>query len=559
MAIRCIKKYARDHFDISIDTIEFTINQSFDYILGEIYRSAPKILAFSCYIWNIELVTKLANSLNKILPETVIVFGGPQASYDYSEVLNNNCCDIVCLGEGEVTIPMLIKAIENGDDLSQVIGISYKAGEEILTSGFREFIEMDSLGGIYEDISEFDNKIIYYETSRGCPFSCAYCLSSAHSGVRFMSMDIVKSQLDLFLKEKALQIKFVDRTFNCNKAHALSIWEYIIENDNGYTNFHFEIAADLLDDDMLELLKKARLGLFQLEIGVQSTNENTLYAICRKMDLSRVYKVVNTLISYGNMHLHLDLIAGLPLENYESFKKSFNDIYALSGQMLQLGFLKLLHGSALFSQKDKYEIVCNEHAPFEVLYTADISYTQILRLKAIEHLVDMYYNSNRFKRSLKFLVEQHKTAFDFFESFAVYFAENRLNEISHNNMKLYKILHDYFESVSKDVSQREIYAHILKADMYSHEKVKVIPEFLGEGNDEEQKSNMFDFFSQPENIEKYLPEYVGLHTKQIYRQAHIQTYPFDVDDVNNKTATTILYNYKKIDLCGNCIERKIML
>ena len=411
LAVYYLKEYAKAYYDLDCEIAEFTINHREELILSEIFRKKPDIIAFSSYIWNFELVKNLVKNLKKLLPEIKIILGGPEVSFDGEDVLKETGADFVICGEGEEAFAKLCMAISEGEDVKRVVVAENP-------------VDMDKLPFVYKDFENFDNRILYYEAQRGCPFNCQYCLSSVNKGVRFKSLDKVKAELSVFLQNKVRQVKFVDRTFNANKNFALSIWKFLHENDNGVTNFHFEMAADLITDEMIEFLKDVRPGLFQFEIGVQSTNEKTLFAIDRKSSFDMIKEKVLKLQKSGNIHLHLDLIAGLPFEDYKSFKKSFNDVYSLTPEQFQLGFLKLLKGSGLKRDAEKYGIVARENAPYEVLFTDVLSADDVLKLKGIEELVEIYYNSLRFKKSIEYAVSLAETPFDFYESFWEFYYEN---------------------------------------------------------------------------------------------------------------------------------------
>lgn len=553
LAIRSISKYAKEIHNLDIDIAEYTINQRCEFILQEIYKQDPDILGFSCYIWNFELIKRLCNEIKKILPDTIIVLGGPEVSFNANEVLKSTDADLVVMGEGEEIFSNLILKLHNNPILNEnsildVLGVAYKINEKIIINECAFPPQMDNLPFVYEDIQDLNHKIIYYESSRGCPFRCQYCLSGAGSKVRTLSLDRVFSDLKFFLDKKVRQVKFVDRTFNFNKKYALAIWKFLHENDNGYTNFHFEIAAELLDDEIIDFLKCVRKGFFQFEIGVQSTNPKTLEHIKRITKINELRVIIKKLQEPNNIHLHLDLIIGLPYEDYKTFSKSFNDVYALSPDQLQVGFLKLLKGSGLYQNKDKYVIVCSEYAPYEVLYTADLPYSDLIKLKMIEEMVETYYNSNRFILLIKYLVSLFDSPFSMFESLAQFYTDNNYYVMSHNNVEYYNILYRFFKTLNR--GDENLYKWYAKFDIYSHEKAKKLPEWLNNDLSPQYKSKCYDFLDNKDNITKYLPEYLDFDTKQIYRQAHIEVFPFNPIS-NENVITPILFNYKNCDLLGN--------
>lgn len=553
LAIRSIQKYAKEINNLNIEIAEYTINQRCEFILQEIYKQKPDFLGFSCYIWNFELIKRLCNEIKKILPKTIICLGGPEVSFNAKEVLENTYADLVIMGEGEEIFSNLILSMNDTpilkeEILSNILGIAYKINDKIATNNQANPPQMDDLPFVYEDIEDLDHKIIYYESSRGCPFRCQYCLSGAGSRVRTLSLDRVFSDLKFFLDKKVRQVKFVDRTFNFDKKYALSIWKFLHENDNGYTNFHFEIAAELLDDEIIDFLKNVRKGFFQFEIGVQSTNPKTLEHIKRITKIDKLRIIINKLQQANNIHLHLDLIIGLPYEDYKTFSKSFDDVYSLSPDQLQVGFLKLLKGSGLYNNKDKYGIVCSEYAPYEVLYTNDLPYSDLLKLKALEEMVEIYYNSNRFILLVKYLVSLFDSPFKMFESLANFYTQEKYYTMSHTNIAYYTILYKFFKSLNK--GDEYLFKWYAKFDIYSHEKAKKLPDWLDNDLSKDYKNLCYEFLDNEDNITKYLPEYKDFDTKQIYRQAHIEVFPFNPIS-NENIVTPILYNYKNCDLLGN--------
>ena len=476
LAVYDLKAYSSD-YDKEVLLREYTINQPKDEILKDIYGSGADVVCFSCYIWNISFVRELIRDLAKILPETAFWAGGPEVSYDAEKFLTEMPeMTGVLVGEGEKTFHDLLEYyIDGKGSLGEIRGIAYRNGEEIRHNGWRELMNLSEIPFVYEHLEEFENRIIYYESSRGCPFSCSYCLSSIDKKLRFRDLELVKKELQFFLDHKVPQVKFVDRTFNCKHEHVMAIWKYILEHDNGVTNFHFEISADLLRDEEMELMAKMRPGLIQLEIGVQSTNPETIRAIHRHMDLDKLKRCVDRVHSFRNIHQHLDLIAGLPYEDYDTFHRSFNDVYQMKPDQLQLGFLKVLKGSLMQGEAEKYGIVHKEKEPYEVLSTNWLPYGDVLKLKAVESMVEVYYNSGQFQHTLEYLVPLAKDAFTFYESLGAFYEKKGYSEISHSRMRRYEILLEYLQeetevSVEK-ASQKMLY------DLYLREKLKKRPSF----------------------------------------------------------------------------------
>ena len=476
LAVYDLKAYSSD-YDKEVFLREYTINQPKDEILKDIYGSGADVVCFSCYIWNISFVRELIRDLAKILPETAFWAGGPEVSYDAENFLTEMPeVTGVLVGEGEKTFHDLLEYyIDGKGSLGEIRGIAYRDGEEIRHNGWRELMNLSEIPFVYQHLEEFENRIIYYESSRGCPFSCSYCLSSIDKKLRFRDLELVKKELQFFLDHKVPQVKFVDRTFNCKHEHAMAIWKYILEHDNGVTNFHFEVSADLLRDEEMDLMAKMRPGLIQLEIGVQSTNPETIRAIHRHMDLDKLERCVDRVHSFRNIHQHLDLIAGLPYEDYDTFHRSFNDVYQMKPDQLQLGFLKVLKGSLMKEEAEKYGIVHKEKEPYEVLSTNWLPYGDVLKLKAVESMVEVYYNSGQFQHTLEYLVPLAKDAFTFYESLGAFYEKKGYSEISHSRMRRYEILLEYLQEET-DVSVEKASQKMLY-DLYLREKLKKRPSF----------------------------------------------------------------------------------
>jgi len=549
LALYSIAKYCQRYSE-NVEVAEYTINNEENYILSEIYKKKPDIIGLSCYIWNMQQIIALAESLKKILPDTVIVLGGPEVSYEAEEIMKKiPQADMISRGEGEKTFFELMEYwIDNKGSLEAIKGITYRKDGQIISNPTREGINLSEIPFVYteENIKNFDNRIIYYETSRGCPYNCQYCLSSIEKGVRFLDMDRVYSDLDFFLRHNVKQVKFVDRTFNCNKKHAMAIWTYLKEHDNGVTNFHFEITADLVDDRTIEFLNTVRAGLFQFEIGVQTTNDLTTQYIKRNVDFEILSQVVKKIKKGRNIHQHLDLIAGLPGENYESFKKSFNDVYALEPEQFQLGFLKLLKGSGLRNDAVKYGLVFKDKAPYEILYTRELDYKGLLKLKMIEEMVETYYNSSKALYTIKYLIGFFESPFDFYEKLAQYWENNNLHSVQHSKAELYTILYNFSSEKLKNYTQ-QIKA-LLKYDMFLNDNLKNIPEWLNYEKPENLDISLREFYKNEENINKYLPELAEYEYRQIARMSHAEYFEYDIinwleSGVLEKKDNVILFNY----------------
>ena len=477
LAVYDLQAYASDYAD-HIVLKEYTINQQKDDIMRDIYLEHPDVVCVSCYIWNLSFVKELMADLIKILPGADFWAGGPEVSYDAEKFLTENSeFKGVMVGEGEETFKELAGHYveKNPQDLKNMTGICYRDGDQIIHNGWRQIMDLSSIPFIYKDLSEFKNRIIYYESSRGCPFSCSYCLSSIDKKLRFRDTETVKKELQFFIDNKVPQVKFVDRTFNCKHDHAMAIWKYINEHDNGVTNFHFEISADLLREEELQEMSTMRPGLIQLEIGVQSTNPDTIKVIHRTMDFEKLKGIVDRIHSFGNIHQHLDLIAGLPYEDYDSFRHSFNDVYALKPQQLQLGFLKVLKGSHMMEMCREYGIVYKTQEPYEVLSTKWLDYDHVLKLKTVENMVEVYYNSGQFQNTLEYLENFFQDAFSIYERLGSFYMEKGYGDVSHTRMRRYEILLEFLEDVP-EISMDQVKDQMVY-DLYLRENLKSRPGF----------------------------------------------------------------------------------
>ena len=555
LALRSIQRYCAA-YEPHITKLELTINHYENEILRSIYDEKPDVMAFSCYIWNMEMIEKLIPTLSKILPNCKIVLGGPEVSYNSEELfIKHPAIDMVIEGEGEETwYELMNHYIDGSKALSEIKGIVYQDHQGIIRRNpSREPMDLNKIPFVYDDVAQLDHKIIYYEATRGCPFSCQYCLSSTDKGVRFLDLKRVFSDLQFFIDHKVKQVKFVDRTFNCNPKYAMAIWDYLKKNDNGVTNFHFEIAADLLSEEILGFLKDTRPTLFQFEIGVQSTNEEVLTIIQRKMVFEEVGRIVQKIKSYQNIHQHLDLIAGLPNEDMASFKKSFNDVMALRPEQLQLGFLKVLKGSGMHRDAQKYGLVYKDIAPYEILYTSHLSYDDLLRLQAIEEMVERYYNSGRFVYSLEYLFTLFDTPFDAVDAFAGFWENRGYHKVKHSKNAHYDILLQF--TIEKTNAQVALMQELARFDLFLHEQLKDIPKKLITVDQDLYKEGIRNFYNTPGNIQTYLPELESYTNKQVSRMAHIEVFSFDIIgcaktlDFKNpdKKVTPVLFNYHARD------------
>ena len=577
LAVYSLKAYASRYAD-QIELAEFTINQYEDYILQEIYRKKPDILAFSCYIWNMRLVLDVLENVHRVLPETKIWLGGPEASYDGEQLLREHPeITGIMIGEGERTFLSLMEYyLEGRGSLGQIPGIVWRedakherqqgieadiehaeqqcieVGGVHCTSLPAEYIPLDELPFVYENIEDFGHKIIYYESSRGCPFSCSYCLSSIDKRVRFRSPKLVKRELQFFLDHQVPQVKFVDRTFNCSHKHAMEIWQYILEHDNGITNFHFEIEADLLQEEELELLGKMRPGLVQLEIGVQSTNEKTLEAVHRRTDFQKIGEVVEKIASHHNIHQHLDLIAGLPYEDYESFGHSFDMVYGLHPQELQLGFLKVLKGAAMQTDAEKYGIAYRKKPVYEVLSTRWLSYDEILRLKAVEEMLEVYYNSQQFANTIRALETVFESPFALYEALADFYERKGEPGNAYSRMQRFQMLRMFAHET--DPERAKWYDECLVLDLYLRENAKTRPDWAEDAS--LWKEEKIFFYKREEEERQYLKNYEGYNWKQLGKMTHLEHFTmrdgqpeeywllFDYNDRDPLTRDARIYEVK---------------
>lgn len=611
LGVYSIKKYADEKLrerpdgigqtDYSIEIGEYTINHQMEMILQDIYRRSPDVVGFSCYIWNILYVLEIIRDLKKVLPDVKIWLGGPEVSYDAVRILERETAvDGIMIGEGEETFCRLVqgclrslvhgnkpektaektaeKTVEKtaeekqADFLYKIPGLAFRAedGSAVLTPP-APLMDLNEIPFSYGDLSGLEHRIIYYESSRGCPFSCSYCLSSIDKTVRFRNMELVKRELAFFLEHKVPQVKFVDRTFNCRKDHALAIWRFLAENDNGITNFHFEISSDLLDEEELAVLKEMRPGLIQLEIGVQTTNPQTIGEIRRRMDLEKVKNAVARVNSFRNIHQHLDLIAGLPFEDYESFGRSFDEVYAMEPEQLQLGFLKVLKGSYMEEKTADYGLSYRSCPPYEVLSTRWLSFEDVIRLKGVEEMVEVHYNSGQFRNTVRALQREFPSPFAMYEALAQYYEREHLDVVNHSRLARYEILFAFIKetlalggsseraggNAGEEIDGRgiedkgvdgkgitevlETYRDLLMYDLYLRENVKSRPSFARDQGP--YKHVIKQFFISEGETPVYLTGYEGYDSRQMSKMAHIEV----MGD-----GTLILFDYKHRDaLLGN--------
>ncbi|MDD3839015.1 MAG: B12-binding domain-containing radical SAM protein [Clostridia bacterium] len=554
LAIRYLNNYCAGIENVNFILQEYTINDTLDYIIGDIYFKDVEVVCFSCYIWNIQQTLVICRHLKMVDDSIKIILGGPEVSYDCADLLReHDFIDFIVKGEGEESFRELITCISKDQSVSDVAGICFRDKDRVLEAQDREPIQnLDDIPFPYQDIDKLidHSKLIYYECSRGCPYKCAYCLSSASKGVRFFSLDRVKKDLMTFIRAGVDKVKFVDRTFNCNMDYALQVFSFLIENSDK-TSFHFEINGDLIDDRMIKVISKAPPGLFQFEIGVQSTNPKTLESINRRMDFKLLSDNVKKVYDMRNIHQHLDLIAGLPYETYHSFSQSFNDIYMLKPDRLQLGFLKLLKGTDMRRMAREHSYVYTDFPPYEVMSNVYMSYREIAKLKMIEDLVEKYWNSHAFDCSVKYIIDNYfDSPFKFYEEFSEFYFAKGYAKVSHSRKMLYKILLEfYITRIHRDAA---LFCDILKFDYLRQNKTGKLPEFIkAYSNHVDIKNRCFEFLKSRENVEKFLPHFIGKSAKHIIRHVHFEQFEnyvaayiqgCNIEDIRDKKVV-ILFDY----------------
>lgn len=551
-------KACAGRYESCVDIVEFTINQQPSFILQEIYKKHPDVAAFSCYIWNRSIIENIISDMHKILPDTNIWAGGPEVSYNAAQTIDEWKLKGVMAGPGEGAFYKLVSSYAEG---------SAKSLPAVLDESSAKRLSLNEIPFWYKDLKGFENRIIYYESSRGCPFSCSYCLSAIDKTMDFLPVQRVCEELAFFLEQKAPQVKFIDRTFNCKKEHALPILRYILEHDNGITNFHFEIAADLLDCDYLDLLKQMRPGAVQLEIGVQSTFPDTISEISRKMDFAKVSETVKQISSWHNIHIHLDLIAGLPFEDLQTFAASFNDVYALCPQKLQLGFLKVLKGSVMEMKASEYNLLYTGQPPYEVLSTKWLSYEDICRLKQLEAVLEIYYNSGQFANTLVFLQEYFNTPYEMYDRLGLWYADNDLFGIQPSRIRKYEILLEFgmdvinaeYKSVIKKsgIMDKDGRAAVLKEyiiyDLYLREHMKNRPSFAPSLDG--KKDIIHDILQKEAKTHMMFPELTGYGYRELTKALHVEVFSYIFDE-----PAAVVFCYKRRNpLTDNCNDNKIFL
>ena len=544
LAIRYLKAFT-EKINYRCHIREFSINDRVERIVQEIIAEKVDIVAFSCYIWNKDYVKQISKLIKLIDSNIKLLYGGPEVSFDSENYLMDSLADYIIEGEGEETYKEFIEYIISDMDLNEVKGLYYKENGKVFYGGKRNLMNLNDLIFPYNIKDDLDNKIVYFEASRGCPFNCKYCLSSTIRGVRFMELEKIKKDLQFLIDRKVKLIKFVDRTFNCSDEFAMSIWQYLMNLDTE-TTFHFEISADILNDKQIKLLENAPRGRFQFEVGVQTTNNQVLNNINRFVVFEEIKKQVIKLNEFGNIKQHLDLIAGLPGEDLISFKRSFNDLYTIEPDEIQLGFLKILKGAPMKDEVEKWGIVHSNYIPYEVLKTKDISYEEIILLKRVEEMVDKYYNSQKFKTILKYFIGKFNTPFDFYYELGLFFHKQGYFSRTISSVDYYKVFIEFnWQKFNKDTF---IVKEIVKYDYLKYNKKKWLPDFLVRDVDRELERNIKEKLIQTNegynmnniHVEKFMMDIIGyLDAGLISLEPHYLAYGINNEE-NTEDVTHII-------------------
>lgn len=550
-AVYSLRAYAGERPGREIRIAEYTINHRREDILADIYRQKPDMIGISCYIWNWTMVSSLLPELPKILPGVEIWLGGPEVSYNPEMLLEQySMVKGIMVGEGEETFKELI---DKETPIEQIAGIVYR-GEQIVRTKPRELTDISKLPFLYGNLEQFENKIIYYESSRGCPYRCSYCLSSIDKRVRLRNLETVKKELQFFLDHKVKQVKFVDRTFNCNHEHAMEIWRYLLEHDNGVTNFHFEIEGDILSEEELAILSKMRPGLAQMEIGVQTFNPQTLREIRRTTNMDKLCAVVAQIHQSHNIHVHLDLIAGLPYEDFDSFQESFNAVYRMHPEQLQLGFLKVLKGAYMHDMAQEYGLKYLDTPPYEVLSTRWLPYEQVLQLKEVEEMVETYYNSNQFTYTLRLLEQVFESPFALYQALALFYKEQGyFVQVPARGYRYQVLLAFAMTTPMRDKEQ--LIKEALTYDLYLRENAKSRPDFAPEPETQEEQAAykrwQRAFYEKEVEERTYLPDYTGYDSRQLAKMTHLELFHYPVWEENvdimqreSNPASVMLFDYR---------------
>lgn len=556
LGARSICAYVQRETDFAVSLLEYTINDHEADVLEGLYESKADVYLFSCYIWNIEMVLRLVRDLRQLRPDAYIGLGGPQVGYQGPVLLQALPeADWILTGEGEETCCQLLRLLAADRPLEECAGLVYRREGKAVATAARAPISLDRLAFAYPDIGSLTHRTLYYESMRGCPFACSYCTSSIERGVRKRSLPLVFEDLAVFLAHRVKQVKFVDRTFNCDPAHSRPLWEWLVEHDNGVTNFHFELSGELLEEDTLRFLSGVRPGLFQFEIGVQSTHPETLREIDRPAQVPRLLGKVRQLLAPDNIHVHLDLIAGLPYEDFERFQASFNEVYACLPHQLQMGFLKVLSGSKMEAKARDYGLAYSQNAPYEALFTRWMSYEELGLLRGVAKMVDVYYNSGRFSHTLRRLIPSFPDAFSFYRLLWLYY-ENATQRRPLSAVGTYDLLAGFAQKHGISITEELQWA--AKYDLLLHEKPRKLPSWVAVDLSREYRKQIQAFFKNSANIAAYLPEYQGESSSHVERTAHLEIFPFD-PSTGALGAVAVVFDYKRRNLLGAAQAQRLPL
>ncbi|GGI14673.1 B12-binding domain-containing radical SAM protein [Gottfriedia solisilvae] len=531
LGIRYIKAYAQPEYEIEL--AEYTIKDPSMNIITDLYKKKPKIVGFSSYIWNIEQTIEVIQMYKKIDPNVTIFIGGPEVSYDVQYWLDRvKEVDVVVVGEGEITVKNLIKAIDNGEDFSKISGIGYRDNGLNIVRPQTEKLDLTTIPSPYrfkEDLPFLSKRIQYIETSRGCPFNCQFCLSSIEVGVRYFNREVIKDDIRYLMANGAKVFKFVDRTFNISRSYAMDMFQFLIDEHVEGTVFQFEITGDIMRPEVIEFLNEnAPKGLFRFEIGVQSTNDATNELVMRRQNFEKLCRTVTLVRDGEKIDQHLDLIAGLPEEDYQSFRQTFNDVFALRPEELQLGFLKMLRGTGVRLRAHEHDYVYMDYAPYEVLGNNILSFEDIVKIKQVEDVLEKYWNDHRTNNTIEYLIEnEFESPFDFFQLFGSYWEERGWSRIGHQLEDLFKRLDEFLNHYS--IKNGKITKDIMKVDYYLNHKYKPRKPWWDESTDNDFSKRIYkQILEQPEFLSKEFLA-LNLNEKELYKHTMVELLSFDIE------------------------------
>lgn len=531
LSIRYLKAYAQPDYDVQL--AEYTIKDPIMNIVGDLYSKKPDVIGFSCYIWNIEETMKVVAMLKKINPELVIILGGPEVTYDVGEWLDQiPGADFIVIGEGEVTFKALLSEIEGANDYKKVGGIAYRQDGKKVIQPQNGKVDLKSLPTPYrleEDRNELSKRVTYIETSRGCPFSCQFCLSSIEVGVRYFDREKIKEDIRYLMENGAKTIKFVDRTFNISRSYAMDMFQFLIDEHHPGVVFQFEITADIMRPEVIQFLNDhAPAGLFRFEIGVQSTNDHTNDLVMRRQNFEKLTRTVTMVKDGQKIDQHLDLIAGLPEEDYHSFRKTFNDVFELRPEEMQLGFLKMLRGTGLRIRANDHDYIYSDHAPYEILGNNVLSFDDIVRIKQVEDVLEKYWNDHRMDHTTEFLVESvFNSPFDFFQEFGTFWDEQGWSRIGHQLEDLFRRLQQFLSS--RESADLKTIIGLMKLDYFMNQKYKPRKPWWDASLDKQGRKEIYEeILNKPEHLGSSFIA-LGLNEKEIHKHTLLEELPFDLE------------------------------